>query len=84
MFRNKIYCPPSRIKVKPTELLFLTLTYDLDFHSPASNGRDSYTCKKSVNGQLVKKLEWKQTGGLTDTTDCSTLILLAPSVKRLN
>jgi len=29
--------------------------------------------KIKVKGQLLQELEWKQTDGQTDTTDCSTL-----------
>jgi len=29
--------------------------------------------KIKVKGQLIKKLEWKQTDGQTDSTDCNTL-----------
>ena len=55
--------------------LNLTLTYDLDFQSPASYGYDLHACKKiAVKGQFCLRLKANvETDGRTDKTDCSAL-----------
>jgi len=40
--------------------LTLTLTCDLQFHSPASYGSDPHMQKIKAKGQSVQKMEWKQ------------------------
>jgi len=52
----------------------MTLTYDLDLQSPVSYGHDLLTCMQmfKVSGQLVLKIEWKQTDGQTDRGYCTT------------
>jgi len=50
--------------VRPTKLpywLTLTLTHDIDFQSPASYGRDPYTCKLGSQRKLVDECMQTQT-----------------------
>ena len=47
--------------------MILTLTYDIDLQSPASYSHGLLTRKSfKVNGQSVRKTEWKQTDGRTE------------------
>ena len=52
----------------------ISLTGHLDLQSPASYGHDLLPVRQKfkVNGQLVPKIEWKQTDGQTDGGDCIT------------
>ena len=45
----------------------ISLTHDPDLQPPASYGHDLLTCKvQGQQGQLVRKIEWKQTDGQMD------------------
>jgi len=68
------------IKVRPTALAWpttLTLTYDLDLQSPASFGRDSYTCKNPCQ-RLVGSKDRVKTNEGTDRTDRRTRPITLP------
>jgi len=42
------------------------MNYDLDFQFPLNDGRDPYVQNSKVEGQLVIKLQWKQTDRRVD------------------
>ena len=65
--------PTNCILTSDFDFCSLTLTSDLDLQSQKSYGHDPNTRKKvNVKGHLLQKLQWKQTDGQTDRSDCIT------------